>query len=403
MGRCALKKNDIVPLSPLASAVVWACLIFPVVFSSGDSNPLLLPAIVIATIAFALKLLQEYRCDGVVLKYAAAMFVLALIQLIGCFFVQDILSIRYVFYIVAITLFSCCFITNSLKPSANLIAGIGAIAILIRFIMYLFDNTTLESKNTLPGILVFVIAYMVFCHFRDCEEHGVGLGHYRIRIAVLLVSIILAIIMIDITKSRTALIVFAIIVILYLALAMTKPSSKTLKIMFFALVILLCVGLYVYVNAKNFGWYDFLNNYSVRLFGKNIDSSRPALWAEALSSLDSHFILGLGTGAQPGGSFAGKSFHNTFLQLLVQNGIVGLVVFVATLGFLWMQISKNACSQTTFFSIAVFIGIIIYNCFECTLLCNKLALGFIEWLLIASASYSPTEQRERPKGLACRN
>ena len=81
MGRCALIKNDIVPLSPIASAVVWACLIFPVVFSSGDSNPLLLPAIVIATIAFALKLLQEYRCDGVVLKYAAAMFVLALIQL----------------------------------------------------------------------------------------------------------------------------------------------------------------------------------------------------------------------------------------------------------------------------------------------------------------------------------
>ena len=357
------------------------------------SNPLLLFAILVSFIAFVSGLLNGFRFEGRAAGYALAMLCLAAIQLTGLFFVGDFFAIRYVFFVIAIAVFACCFVSGSLKPNANFVVGLGVAAISARFIFYLFDDSSLDLKNTLSGILVFVIAYMVYCHTRDCDEQGVGFFRPRIRAGALLVSVVLAIVMIDIAKSRTALIVFLIIALTFMLLIKAKPSPKTLKIAFFVFIGLLFAALFIYANAKSFGWYDFLNGYSVRIFGKNIDSSRSALWMQALDSLSSNYVFGLGTGVQPEGSFAGKSFHNSFLQLLVENGIVGLLVFLAALYFLWAQISESPYPKSRAAAIAIFSGIIIYNCFESTLLCNKLSLGFIEWLLIASASCAPRERK----------
>lgn len=80
--------------------------------------------------------------------------------------------------------------------------------------------------------------------------------------------------------------------------------------------------------------------------------------------------------------FKNSSFHNTYLQLFIQNGIFGLVILIILFKKIWNLIIDNEIDDMLYFVISIFIGIIIYNCYETTLLQNKTFLGIIEWLTL---------------------
>ena len=92
-------------------------------------------------------------------------------------------------------------------------------------------------------------------------------------------------------------------------------------------------------------------------------------------------LFGKGTGTLP--SFRHyTSFHNSYIQLLVQNGLIALIVLVIILKQIWNEISDECHEDVCLMSIAIFVGIIVYNSFECTLLQNKIFLGICEWIVL---------------------
>ena len=120
------------------------------------------------------------------------------------------------------------------------------------------------------------------------------------------------------------------------------------------------------------------------LFGKNIDSSRSYLWNESLKILsDWQYLLGMGTGKLPEVErYKSSSFHNSYLQLLMQNGLLGLMVLMMLFRKLWNLVIRTQIDDIVYFAISIFIAIIIYNCFETTLFQNKTFLGITEWVAL---------------------
>jgi O-antigen ligase len=108
------------------------------------------------------------------------------------------------------------------------------------------------------------------------------------------------------------------------------------------------------------------------------------LWKASIEAIGNKWIFGLGTGTLPSDFMMFEaSFHNQFLQLFMQNGIIGLSMFYYLLYTLWKPMADNLRDPVIKICAAAFFGIIIYNSFETTLLQNKIALGLIEWQLIA--------------------
>lgn len=373
-------------LAQVVFAMVWAGLVCPIALNQGNNNPMLFPMVALAAAAFVVKAFGDFVLSGGLRGFVILMLALAVASTVGLVLAGTPSAIKYVGYIIAVIMFVCAISSGAVKVTFTAAVTIWFIAVCACFVGAMLGYFDVGLQNTLSGLLVFSFAFVALCFLRS-HDSGAGASGASSRFAgtVMVLGGIFSLIIVMISKARTALIVAAIIGVIYFVAFKVHPSRKTLKKTYYALVAIIVVCLFVYVNAKSFGWYEVLNNFSQEYFGKNIDSSRPALWGEAISALGSDVLLGLGTGVQPDGIFAGKSFHNSFLQILVQNGMIGLVLFVAALGALWMQIAEGQIKKATLFALSVFAGILIYNCFETTLLCNKLALGFIEWMIVAYA------------------
>lgn len=186
-------------------------------------------------------------------------------------------------------------------------------------------------------------------------------------------------------RARTALLVAVVIVCTYFILKCMKMKNCHTKREFYTIVLIGVIAIFVYIYITTFEWYDSINYYSVAWFGKNIDSSRPGIWKDGLESLGNRILCGLGTGIQPKdlGIRVFESFHNSFIQLLVQNGLVALFCLIYVLSEFWVVMRARIEDSQVKFIIACFIGILVYNCFETTLLSNKLTLGLSQWVILA--------------------
>lgn len=183
-----------------------------------------------------------------------------------------------------------------------------------------------------------------------------------------------------ITNARTSFLTFIFILFVYGFLSIVKLKTKTLNILYWLFVFALVLIISIYINIHNFSWYNEMNQYSLELFGKNLDSSRPYLWSSELARLKNDFFIGLGTGILPQiERYSNASFHNTYIQLLMQNGLLGLICLIAYLYNLWESITCYIDTKLGKLLLAVLMGMLIYNCFEVTLLSNKIFVGIVQW------------------------
>lgn len=249
------------------------------------------------------------------------------------------------------------------------------------------SNTGLSAVNTTPACMVFLtLSYLIAEHYNDfgCREFlekEKSLVFVRDSILV----VVIAYICIQ-SRSRTPLLALLFILCSFIFyFRKSKLNFNKLLCIFWIFIIsaLLLIVLYIYIT--NFSWYDDLNNYSILYFGKNIDSSRGLIWKTSYDSLEFWQVLtGAGTGKLPDlEAYIDSSFHNSFLQLLMQNGIIGLSCFISILWVMWKIIAETHDEMIQRFVLSVFLGIILYNCFETTLLQNKAFLGIIQWFIIS--------------------
>ena len=245
-----------------------------------------------------------------------------------------------------------------------------------------------DFGNIVPGFIVFSLcAYALFEISYSLKLSSNELNKKRIyKIALWVVPIYaVAVAICYLSHARTSLLTLLIITFLYIFIICINPSKKKMRIFFFVLIAGVIGLIIVYTYIRSFSWYDNVNVYSVKMFGKNLDSSRPNLWRTSLESLNWwQIIIGEGPGKLPDVMrYRSASFHNSYIQLIMQSGVVGLLSLMFVFFYIWNCLIKHCDDLSIKLVLSVFVGVIVYNCFEVTLLQNKAFLGLLQWLILA--------------------
>jgi len=158
---------------------------------------------------------------------------------------------------------------------------------------------------------------------------------------------------------------------------------------------------YIKIQSTNFG--DWINTKSFEFFDKPFYSGRSTLWNSILIEIKEKqfFGFGLGTRAKDITS-THLSAHNQYLQLLIEGGAVGLVLFLILLLSIWKLLIKEIDNFTTQISICFFIAILVYENFEMTLFQNNYSIAMLQWLIITigvsiSRNNSPSKNPDTMK------
>lgn len=222
------------------------------------------------------------------------------------------------------------------------------------------------SMNTLAGVFLFLFALnLVLAQYHFKLWHLINFG--------------LNLLLILLSSSRTPLLSIGVFLICLLILNMLSKSVKKCKVFFLLDVAIIFTIIFLYSSVDKWTHFNYLNQLSQKLFNKNIDSGRPQIWLDILQRLKGHWIFGLGYIEQD----KDYSAHNQFLQLLGDNGIVGLFLFLVLYIQIWNKLAKYSKDKVIRVIMSFMVVFLVYNCFEVALLQNKFALACLQWFIIA--------------------
>lgn len=126
-----------------------------------------------------------------------------------------------------------------------------------------------------------------------------------------------------------------------------------------------------------------INQLSIAYFGKNLYSGRQAIWHELIRAIKENPITGYGLNALPSDIYdTHLSAHNTFFQVAIQSGMVGLLLLFNILISISRNVIKNNNCWFESVGIALIVSIILHECFEACLVQNMLVAGLQMWFLM---------------------
>lgn len=240
---------------------------------------------------------------------------------------------------------------------------------------FTFVSTDTVNPNTLGGY-TFLLSYFPLLYL---VGHSKKFIFFR---CMLIIPIPLFFIITTGTRS-------VLLSILFMLLTWTVwkliSKSKIIFNLYFLLITLFCyMYTIIYPNLDryltNFEYYDYL---MIKYTGKRIHSGRDEIWSTLIDIISLKPWFGYGSGAQPNDFFSTSlSAHNLYLQIALQVGVVGLAFFAIFLFFIWKKFWINRYDKKVILSASFFIGILIYQLSEVSLLQNSFIFALFQWLII---------------------
>ncbi|MRI84622.1 hypothetical protein GIY09_01760 [Aerococcaceae bacterium WS4759] len=178
-------------------------------------------------------------------------------------------------------------------------------------------------------------------------------------------------------------------------------KNRTIYNLFFAIILVICFSfIVIYPNLDsilpNFNSWDSL---MIRFTGKRLLSGRNTLWKFALQLISEKPFWGHGSGAKLSDYFSSQlEAHNLYINIAFQVGIIGILTFVVGLWMLWNQFWENYKSPRVKISAGYFVGIIIYQMFEITILQSGFERGVLPWIIFGMGlSFSKINEPDNDK------
>lgn len=193
-----------------------------------------------------------------------------------------------------------------------------------------------------------------------------------------------------ICKGRTSLICLLLFII-YCTIGGSKDHKhSTLIFIILFLVVYLITAQYPLLYRTPLG--TKINEVSLKYTGKAFFSGRQSIWRKIFKLMEGHELLGYGTGVLYSQlSNDVRSAHNQYLQLYLQDGIIGLVLLGIVLYIIWKKIcfNKNKYEHNSLthsiilVSEAFFIVFVFYNIFSVGMLQNSMATANFMWFIVS--------------------
>lgn len=199
----------------------------------------------------------------------------------------------------------------------------------------------------------------------------------RFRKALWFVVIIVFLIVLYFLSSRAGILAGIVILALYFLLKFYSKFSKWFILVFLALLAVVFTEI-IKTNEKVQLSIEGISNESLdEIFKKD---ERLLIWKSALGVIKNNIIFGVGTGdasielkrefinrGYVNGFYDNLNAHNQFLEILLENGLIGLILFLALLVYM----SYLAISQQNLLSGLFITMMVIFFMFESVL--NRLA------------------------------
>ncbi len=194
--------------------------------------------------------------------------------------------------------------------------------------------------------------------------------------------------------ERTIAITMVIIYFVYIILGRLKRS----RISYNALLVCVFIGVigftYLYINLQYTNIGQYINQVFRTYTGGNFFSGRNNIWESAYRYIVDAKFFGYGLKSDvmtlPG---IDKSVHNTYLYILIQGGIVGLLSFFFFISSLWKRLYRYLDNHIIRLSASYLIGILVYINFEVSLIGNTVGPGIFMWLVIGIGLIHNNNQR----------
>lgn len=261
-----------------------------------------------------------------------------------------------------------------------LFSRISLFVTLLLIVQWLFDGSPMSNfKGDIrnPNIMgVFASCLLCFLiigfHIAKNRERYV----YLLGIAAILFIIY-------VSSARAVLLLLAAVggsaVILYF-------SKKAFSLLFYLVITFSAFFLLLTGKLANSPYFGVLNTWSKGVFGKGFLSGRQDIWSPALNFALRDPFFGHKVGIVPSEYIDDRFFkhvHNQFLQIFLETGLVGIVLFVLVLLFIWRIYQKGLNDIVVRWSACFFLGIIVYQTVEISLLGNKIEpISLLHWLII---------------------
>ena len=368
---------------PNSVSIVWMLLCIRICFGAYYAETawmeyLLWGAVAVMTLR---RLLQE---KALISKGNKQLFVCFAVligwMLIGCLFTRSLRAIKTV----VIVMILCCFILEmTFKQCLIQICYFRVFYAVVLFTLLIYTISGVNLGNTTPGSIVFLTCgYISVESMQDYSEAEQGKWVKSSRFWMLAMTMVLSFVISWESGARTASLVVLIIAAAFAVFR--KLNKKHFLAVFYVCLAgtILFTAMYAFVRYMPF--FEQVDQLSLKIFQKSLDSSRPGLWRTSLAELSWwQWFIGKGTGTLPSVErYDNSSFHNSYIQLLMQNGVVGLAILYVILGSFWKKLAAHSEDGIVQFVLATFVGIMVYNCFETTLIQNKTFLGIVQWLVL---------------------
>jgi len=276
-----------------------------------------------------------------------------------------------------------------------------AIAIaLIASILLMGKATLVLSKEPSRSLLIvmailacLVVAwYVKFPEFRPKNAVGAGafylallpgIVYFRTRLSLSVYLVCCTAFVVVAFDMRSTAIVCAIVI------AALYGTRGTFPKLLFAVTCAAIAGTIFVVVLLRTGIFDnYLASYSSH-FDRGLESGRDIIWPMALDQVDRAPYFGSGFQA---GKFSFRddelSAHNQYLQILVQQGWVGLALCFILFALITNKASyiiRGEFARRRF--VGIFCGILYANTFEVQFFQNLFYIGIIQWVIISITLY----------------
>ncbi|WP_117168458.1 O-antigen ligase family protein [Paraliobacillus sediminis] len=278
-----------------------------------------------------------------------------------------------------------------LKLFAHITSGIIWLVFLNWLLIELiFDGYQSISKNPNSlAIVLFCILYMQLLTFRYSSY--IGRSYFGLLICINLFLIYT-------TSARS---VFLSILIILLSMLILLYSKKVFSKIFSIGLILNFGFILIYVQLENTKIGQFLNEVSLNLLDKSFYSGRNEIWKQLLPYVYDKPFFGYGIGIDARGlTSPAHTSHNQYIQILLESGVIGLILFLLLLFSIWKLLLRNLTTFESKLSACFFIATLVYMNFESTLFQNNYAIGLMQWLIITlGVIINPVEDSTRVKGV----
>lgn len=148
------------------------------------------------------------------------------------------------------------------------------------------------------------------------------------------ICVIITIIAVFLSGKRM-LSLISIIVPIFVYLISQKKASKKIGVLLVALVFLFFAMIYFSNNIDTLYnsrfFYRFANTFISLKSNSDITTGRTSLYALAIEVFKQHPVFGVGVGKFIAASGSETAVHNTYLQVLCEQGIVGIVMYIIPL------------------------------------------------------------------------